>query len=371
MRDVIDEPSFIAGLAEAVQRLAYTEVPGKAAYDNVVQRAYNHFVLRTLTAEGYRTPGSVPEMIDIIAGTPVREWLPGSESEAVLLHDDTRSPTQECAELIVGNKIDPMGEKFEHQVIGQVLDACREARSPESYVAFRRLLIGRPTLTQAEQVAEFGRLELMPVRDILADCYVHAPAHLRRGGEYAQCARCGCLLRPVREDEWRCDLDRCRTTKTKVGRLIDASTPGGVFHLKLPLRTFITGPGLFEIELERAMLKRGLDVEMWPEYDTYDLLITFPDHARWAVDVKDYANPGMLGRRFTDIPQSPPRDRAFLVVPDYRYTADKQYVERFRTARDASGRGGRPVNLQFIKKFLREADRKRQQLASKEEKGNA
>jgi hypothetical protein len=356
MPHLIDDASLVAGIAAAVIALAHREVPEKVAYDDVVQRAYNHIVLRTLSVEGHRIPGSVPEMIDIIADRPVSEWLPGSESQAVLLHGDSRSPTQECAELIVGNRRDPMGEKSENEVIGQVLDACREAGSPESYVAFRRLLITRPTMTYAEQVSECSDVDLVPVAPLLSRCYGPASARLRRNGQYAECGRCHCLLRPVGRDEWRCDLDRCRTSRTTIQRILDAATPGGVFHLQLPLRTFVTGPGLFEIDLEGELLRRGLEVDMWPRYDAYDLLVTFPDWTRWAVDVKDYANPGVLARTFRAIPTDPPRDRAFLVVPDYRRTGDKQYLERFRYARQSAGR--EPVTLIFTREFLQEVDKK-------------
>ncbi|GAA1872015.1 hypothetical protein [Myceligenerans crystallogenes] len=360
MPDLMEETSFLAGLAAAVSRLAMCEVPGKSAYDDVVQRAYNHFVLRTLVEDDYKTPRSVPEMIEIIADRPVQEWLPGSTSDTILLHGDTRSPTQECTELVVDNRRDPFGEKYENEILKRALTACHEAEAPDSYVAFRRLLITRPTMTHAELMLQRGELDLLPVADLLERCYLGVSPRLRRDGSYAECARCRCLLRPVGKDGWRCDLDRCRTTKVKVRQYLDATTPGGIVQLSLPLRTFVTGPGLFEIDLEVAMNKRGLKVEMWPEYDAYDLLVTFPDNNRWAVDVKDYANPGVLGRTFTGFPSAPPRDRAFLVVPDYRRTANKQYAENFRYSRQSAGRGDSLV-VTFQKDFLQQVD---QMLAS-------
>lgn len=355
MKDVavIDESGFVAGLAEAVHRLARQEVPGARVYDGVVQRVYNHFVLRTLPHPDFATPDSVPAMTDLIADRPVREWLPGSKSESVLVHGDTRSPTQESAELIVGNRHDPIGERLENEIVREVLEICRALYAPESYVAFRRLLITRPTMTFAEHVTERAQVELMPVVDPLDRCYEPASARLRRDGHYAECAECGCLLRPVGVNAWRCDLDRCRARTAKIGRLIDAATPGGVLHLKLPLRTFVTGPGLFELHLEKKLRALGLDVDMWPAFDRYDLLVTFPDGVRWAVDVKDYANPSVLGRKFPGIPSDPPRDQAFLVVPDYRKVQDRQYVERFRTSRESSGR--QAVVVEFVDRFVKKA----------------
>lgn len=335
---MIDEEDFLAGMANAIIQLSESETPSKMAYDPVVQRVYNQFVLRTLSDDAYRTPGSVPEMIDIIAGRPIREWLPGSDSTGVLVHADTRTPTGTCLELRYRNA-DPIGESFENRIISQVFSACQEAGSPPTYEAFRRLLIEKPAMLRSTMDRELSELILVPVSDILRKCYQQAPATLRRGNHYARCAGCNSLLVPLDgDDQWRCVMDRCHYMDANpVGELLRANEP--VFQLKLPLRAYITGPGLFEIQLEKQMKALSLPVEMWPHYDAVDLLITFPDNVKWAVDVKDYAHPGVLGHRFTRIPSKPSHDRSFLVVPEYRFKADRSYARRFAHARELAGRG--------------------------------
>jgi hypothetical protein len=66
----------------------------------------------------------------------------------------------------------------------------------------------------------------------------------------------------------------------------------------------------------------------------------------------------VLGRNFAGLPSAPPRDRGFLVVPDYRRTANKQYATAFRYARESAGRGSGSLSVTFVKDFLREVDRK-------------
>ncbi|GAA1874404.1 hypothetical protein [Myceligenerans crystallogenes] len=353
----VSTQSVVAALATAIYELSKQEVPeGPAAYDDDVQRVYNHVVLRTLIADGYETPGSVPGMLDMMAGQPLCKLLPGDlgdDEDAVLL-SDARRPTQECMERIVNTNRDVMGEKFENAIMKRVFQACQAAESPESYVAFRRLLISEPTLTKKEMTAWFTEIDLQPVAEILEACYTTAPASLCRDGRYAQCDGCGCLLRPAERDEWQCDLDRCRGSRTRVRRYLDADTPGGVHHLEFPLRVFVTGPGIFEVGLERKLRKRGLKVLMWPAYDAYDLLITFPDGTRWAIDVKDYAHPGILGARFPGFRSNPPADKKFLVVPDYRNK--KRYRLRFGNARKNAGKSS--MALTFEKELLQEVDKK-------------
>lgn len=366
----IDPDVILIGMASAVYRLGEVEAPTERTYDDVVLRAYNLLVLATLQ-HGGEPPASVPHMIDLIAGRPACEWLPGSDSEAVLVHADTRSTTQECLELMLPRTADPFTERFENRIMHQVFDACRAARSPESYVAFRRLLVERPVLTHAELIDVIGDVDLLPVADILTECYVAAPGHLANDGLFKQCGRCNCLMLPVAPGKWRCGMDRCHASGggSIDGRELKAMLE--VYQLQFPLRTFITGPGLFEIELEAALHDRGLTVQMWPEYDTFDLLVTFGSGLRWAIDVKDYANPGVLGRRFVGIPPSPPRDQAFLVVPDYRFKADKSYQERYVHAQEAGRRDTtlKPVSMSW---FLQAADRqaRRDQTAVADTKGD-
>lgn len=362
----LDTEVLLAGMASAVFRLGEVEAPSERTYDDVVLRSYNLLVLSMLD-HGIEPPPSVPHMIDLIAGRPAHTWLPGSDSEAVLVHADTRSATQECLELMLPNAADPFTEKFENGIIRRVFDACRMARSPESYVAFRRLLVEHPVLTRAELTEASGELDLLPVAEILPECYAPAPGHLVRDGHVKECGRCHCLMLPMGKHGWQCGMDRCYASGGDADDGRELHTRLDIFQLQFPLRTFITGPGMFEVELEHDLLDRGLQVQMWPEYDAFDLLVTFASGLRWAVDVKDYANPAVLGRRFAGIPPSPPRDRAFLVVPDYRFKADKAYEERYLHAREKSLRNGKILPTP-VRRFLAEVDR--QQAAEKAQSPN-
>jgi len=66
---------------------------------------------------------------------------------------------------------------------------------------------------------------------------------------------------------------------------------------------------------------------MWPEYDAYDLLVPLPDGQVWAVDVKDWANPALLGRHIKPLPETPRYDKVFVVVPDHRLRRRANYLD--------------------------------------------
>ncbi len=168
-----------------------------------------------------------------------------------------------------------------------------------------------------------------------------------------------------------CESLACATSDVEAelsirpGRAIPAREH--VLWLKRGLRRFVTLPGLAEIRLERRLLKLKLKVELWPEFDSYDLHIEFPDGKAWAVDVKDWANPFLLALRVKNIPLNPPLEMGYFVFPDER-SRQSDYVRAFRNtcnSRKSSGKvviSGR-IQAKFERHFL--ADVKKRLAACK------
>ena len=91
------------------------------------------------------------------------------------MDDETRTPTQACLEWAMP-VADAASELFENSIIEDAIAACRAARSPRSYTAFRRLLITRPVLTATELAALAAEIDLMPVFEVIRRSYEPAPA---------------------------------------------------------------------------------------------------------------------------------------------------------------------------------------------------
>ncbi|WP_154760247.1 pPIWI_RE_Y domain-containing protein [Amycolatopsis pithecellobii] len=316
-------------VASAIVRLSQQPGPGDPVYDATVQNTYNQLVLLCLV-NGHAPPASVPDMVRWAAERPIGEWpwtLPDDfdGASAFLVDGSTRTPTQQCWEWRIVAR-DVAAEQVENQLMREAIAACQAAHAPESYTAFRRLLIRQPVLTEAERVALADDLELELLHDVIKRCYDPVPASYLRDGSYAVCARCGCLLAPIGHDRYVCELDRCRRDQhPRVGRRVEARRGSGLYQLNRPLRMFITGPGLAETDLESELVARGLRPEMWPNFDAYDLRITLPRGRVWAVDVKDRANPALLGRSALPLRSDPPYDEGFLVAPQYRFDEREDY----------------------------------------------
>ncbi|MFI0774662.1 hypothetical protein [Streptomyces sp. NPDC021212] len=322
-------------VASALATLSRLRTVPNPVYPAKVQNAYNHLVLHCLR-RGTDPPGSVPEMVRWGAERPLEAWpldLPEElrAGEAVLVDPQTRLPHQLCLEWEV-NAADPAAELFENDRILEALAVCRAAKAPRAYTAFRALLTSRPVLTGAELALLGGDPECgMLLHSVIKRCYEPAPASYLRGGVYRQCERCRCLMVPLHRGGHLCELDRCRRDGTDGTGVELSPEKGGVFQLSRPLRMFVTSPGLAETDLEAGLKEKyGIQAEMWPQYDAYDLRVPLPGGRHWAVDVKDRVNPVLLARTLTPFRTEPPYDRAFLVVPRYRFRENEAYGRQFR-----------------------------------------
>lgn len=347
-RDWLTHPDvrLLRDIATAVVRLEeVTRLDSFALpYPAQAQRALDTLVLVCLR-DGARPPAGLPELLRWCRTRPLGSWpleaLPELPFDAGdrLIDETSGEPSQLCHELAVPEHGDSAARQYDRMVVHEAMRACRDASSPESYTAFRRLLVTRPVLTEADWMSVATDLYLHPVNELLDLIYAPVPDGYLRHGAYTPCARCLTLLTPLADGGWWCEREQCRHLgPPPPGPALRPAECGEVRHLERPLRQFVTGPGRAEVALERELRKLGTTVEMWPGYDAYDLRVTFPDGHVWAVDVKDWAHPGLLGRGAEAVRPDPPYDEACWVVPAFRLETRRDYLETY--ARERGERAG-------------------------------
>ena len=269
---------------------------------------------------------------------------------------DNQFPTGVCESLACATG-DVEADLSERRFMSSVFSTCQAANAPATYVTFRRLLIEHPVLTEFELLQQRNdHPELNLLTDHLKVAYEDAPLDYMLRGLFYCCPTCGNLQQPtVSMDRLLCEEERCRRKPaTYPSRAIPAREH--VLWLKRGLRRFVTLPGLTEIRLEQRLLKLKLKVKLWPNFDSYDLYVEFPDGKAWAVDVKDWANPFLLALHAKNIPLNPPLEMGYFVFPDER-SRQSDYVRAFRYAcnsRKSTGKvviGGR-IQAKFEKHFL-------------------
>ncbi len=346
-REWLDYPDVVLlrTIATAVVRLA--DITGLQSftlpYHPEAQRALDRTVLLCL-ASGARPPTGLPDLLEWCRTRPLDSWpleLPpdafGEEDFLVDAHAGV--PTQLCHEWAVHGGGDSAARQFDRVVVRTAMWQCREKAAAESYTAFRRLLVERPVLTENAFHDVSTDLYLDPVLDLIRTIYTDVPdTYLGDDGTYTPCGRCLTLLTPLADGGWWCERDQCRHQgDPPLGPPLAAAD--GVRQLAGPLRRFVTGPGRAEVALEKKLRSLGLKVDMWPGFDAYDLRVTFPDGYVWAIDVKDWAHPALLGEAARTVPRTPAYDEACWVVPDFRVSVRPDYLRRFHDARTARAEG--------------------------------
>lgn len=333
--------------------------PISTPYPDALQQALDR-ITASSWRRGVTPPHSVPELLQWCAERSLIDWPLRFPAGAVGEGEHLLTmglPSEICLEWAIGAGGDIEASLQEEQLMKQVLDLCRQKGRQDAYVAFRRLLITQPMLL-AERFLTLRTTEpLLVLIDVLQKAYADAPeicVHPKTR-TLTTCGRCANLLLHTQGDSWTCLEESCRLAgPTIVGETLPPDSR--VFWITRGVRRFVAGPGRAEVRLADDLTKLGLNVELWPGFDAYDLRVVFPNSGQvWALDVKDWANPFSLGKKLRDdvIPSTPAWDRAFYVIPEYRRTRRRDYrdalIAQWRRRDDG------PVGICFTDELLRAA----------------
>ena len=215
----------------------------------------------------------------------------------------------------------------QEQLLPKVMEICRQSQQADSYTAFRGLLIRQPVIDLMSLQEAKMEPSLRLLASEISEAYIPAPPSATHNGVFQLCKHCASLLLRVKGKEFQCENERCRLRGFAIGKTIEATS--SVLWLKGGLRRYVAQPGLAEIELQKELENLGLLVEMWPNFDAYDLRVTIGDEA-WAIDVKDWVNPFRLAQNAGPLRQNPSWQRAFYVFPDERQQQRKDYQRAFK-----------------------------------------
>lgn len=325
-------------IASGVIKLAESLKNGKAPklpYPKELQRGLDRLIL-TYLCQGRIPPQSIPNLLSWCQ-QPLAEWFLELPEEKVASKDkllDGQIPTSICEEWAIASS-DIEAELTQKQLLLNVIQVCKSANAPDSYVAFRRLSISQVVLTAFEFQQHCVNPLLEQLDKQLEAAFELAPESYAVNGFFHCCANCDNLMLRTAKGDLICAEERCRAKGIgKSGRQIPQKQE--VLWLKRGLRRFIAAPGRAELRLAEKLEKLGkcrLHVELWPNFDSYDLRIVFPDGQAWAVDVKDWANPFLLAHKVKQenplIPNNPPWTKAYFVFPNDRREQRPDYLRAF------------------------------------------
>ena len=156
------------------------------------------------------------------------------------------------------------------------------------------------------------------------------------------------------------------------------------FTRKYGVEKYIAQPGIYEIQLEEYCKSLGLECQLWPGRDNYDLKIVFPNKTIWVIDVKAYKDATNLAWKLEglEIDKFSLQDdntksfsEGFIIIPNdifkngaSRYTK-KDYISLINKTLNRVSPGNQTFGIDFpywqcltisdIKKLIKEEAAKR------------
>lgn len=304
-------------------------------YPRDLQQGYDRVVLAFMQGgKSEQAPVSVPEFYRSWCEKPLGEW--GLDLDDELEGDETLlflgQPTEitlELAESFGGS----IFSQEQSRIAYDLLQRCRgNPRGAEFYTKFRRFIVEHPVLSNQELVEAKGWFGLgMGLADLLEECYEPAPICYQFQNNFYACPYCRALAGVSNQEVIanfncnRCPAGRRLKRKMKL--------PENCLKLRRGIERFWFYPGRSEIRLYERLTELGLQVNLYPECDRYDLRVHFPDGEIWALDLKDYLNPYFLVKQLgaEPIPADPPWHIGYIVVPSERKKERSAYLKELKS----------------------------------------
>lgn len=346
---------FAAGLRKLQEEL---DQQGhiQAPYPAPLSRAFNLAAAFNLES-GTDYPTDLASLIRV-ASRPVFEWCgeygEDEQGEAFIasrmIEDGEITP--DCISMAGLSETD--AELAFYQMLMSVCAELEEDAGQRLYTDWRLAVIENPVAeSHAIFLAKYEGLRSHTIltKKLVDFFYEHIPEIHSLNGKLALCPLTGTRLRK-HGDRWATEMRDpavAEHLRNHGPRWIDHTA--ATIELKRPVRVFWALPGWHELQLHKAVLARGCDSLLWPEFDSVDLLVTHPSGKKYAVDVKDHISPISLSRASgQDNPRR--RRKRVIVIPDYLENRLPQYKTLFRRARRS--RLKEPEPIMTVAEFLGE-----------------
>lgn len=338
VQDVIDRNGFIS-----------------APYPPALLRALSVASALNKHSRNAQYPDNLASLLDC-AAQPFHEWFAdlewdhaGDYTTAQLIRHGVISA--EC--LLLASMPGDIDEREGYDLL---MNRCRRLpNGQELYVAWRRLLIDSPIIESFSQIVRSQRIFLRNIDTIteLDQEFLERVPRPSRGGTIHLCPLTGTRATYF-ENEWVSESrDPDVQAELKANGPRQFQWTPDTRQVKRTFRQFWVLPGYYEMDLYRRATAAGWEAELWPSYDTVDLVLRKAGVA-FALDVKDQINSVQLAKLFEGFRGYERDHRCVVVVPDYLTRIDTRYRTRFNAVRRSQGR--LPVDIKTCSEVIEMID---------------
>ena len=216
-------------------------------------------------------------------------------------------PTRDCMEYLDSQDTDLIDGTDERKLY-EMLKALGQTQ----YVALRKYIIMHPVISIDELRTQRLKICESPgAREALTFAYEQVTE------DSYYCPHCGWTLAKAKYGYRGCSQE-CKnvahllTDEMKIDRTRD------FYRLKKGIMRYFSLPGKLEIDIAEECRKNGIEYELWPQMDKYDIALCYSDGERWVVDAKAFHSPLVLREKIRNDGGFPEGeyDRGWYVIPD-------------------------------------------------------
>lgn len=297
-------------------------------------------------------PDNLADLLDR-ASQPFHEWFvdlswdeAGDFTTACLIRNGVISA--EC--LLLAATPTDFEERLGYELL---INRCRALSNGQAlYTAWRRLLIETPVIESFSHALRANPVFMQHI-DVVAELDQFFLERVPRpSGPEAAIAVCPMTsTRAIEfEGEWISESrDPDIQAALRAGQPRYIPWTPETRQVKRIFRQFWVLPGFYELDLYCRARDAGWECELWPKFDTVDLLLR-KGSVVYALDIKDHLHSTLLAQRFAGFRGYEREARCYIVIPDYLTRIDRRYRTRFNAVRRAQG--SRPIELATVSEFL-------------------
>lgn len=165
-----------------------------------------------------------------------------------------------------------------------------------------------------------------------------------------RCLQCGWTISRGRQEKYCIDRT-CRTNSDDFSTFDVLDDLETYYRLNRGVMYYFSFHGRFEVELNEYCMSLGIESQLWPNHDSYDLQIISEKNV-YAIDLKNYRNPYQLKyvlQNKDTFKSAPINAQRLIIVPDERFLKEG-YA---RIVEDAKKGAFKVMKLESFKMLLK------------------
>ncbi|MCM3081751.1 hypothetical protein [Brevibacillus invocatus] len=212
-----------------------------------------------------------------------------------------------------------------------ILKFCRDdgLNLQDEYARVRKFLSqSQNAVLSSFQLAQFAEsFRDRELSNLVRHCYIEITPLI---SNYRKCPHCGWTLE-YKQDQWHCNKENICREMSNFEKFEHFNFGDERVYRMLPgIQRYVLLPGISEMKIADNLMRKGYQVELYPNVDEYDLAVSLLGKQVF-LDVKDFKDPSMLANFFNQKTLSyleKYSEHVYVVIPSYRNDLYSSYSKR-------------------------------------------